>query len=124
MPEQAVGNRVPTSARGAHGTNPRHVLDLKILSDLAVVPTLVIHVLTDQLNWWLCSVLFTHGQVEVVNEDNELAPNWRAIDALPPSVELREYQILGLVGGCLGRESEKNGHVRLLQIIHQLVVHD
>lgn len=61
----------------------------------------MVHELADELDGGLGPVLLALRHVEVVDEDDELAADGGPVDPLPPTVELGEDQVLGLVGGGL-----------------------
>lgn len=42
--------------------------------DLSVIPAAMVHPLAQQLNWWLGTVCLQGWHVQVVNEEDEVAP--------------------------------------------------
>ena len=95
-----------TTSWRAHGRDEDQVLQSLegfVFID-AVIPTVVVHELADELDGWHGAELFFHGHVQVINEDDELLADGWAVDTLAVLVELGIHEVLHLVRRCLGRE--------------------
>lgn len=78
------------------------------MQSLAIIPTFVVQVLSDELQGWLGPKGLFLGHVEVVDEDDALLANGRTIVSLPPLLHLGVDRVLSLVGPRLGRKSQRN----------------
>ena len=108
MSLQTGSDRGTTTAWGAHGGDQDDVLNLHevFLFGLAIVPALVVHELTDQLDGRLSEVHLSLGHVQIIDEDDELCTSRWPIDTLSTFLELLVKTILRLVGRGLSRECD------------------
>lgn len=53
--------------------------------DLAVIPAAMVHPLAQQLNGWLGAIGLQGWHVQVINEEDEVAPQGRPEHAFPPA---------------------------------------
>lgn len=97
-----------------------HISKLQSGVVLLVIPVLVVHPLSQQLNRWLCSILLFLRHVEIIHKyhtpaDGEecqlqtlqltgdhglLSPHRRSKHTLPTAIQLAHDNILGLIGCC------------------------
>ena len=113
---EAVRNLVAAAAGGPHRAGEDNVDNVEKLARFAVVPALVVQVLAEELDGGLRAVLLEQGHVDVINEHDKLLANGRAPHLRARALaglELREDQILRLVGARAGRESEEDGRHKL-----------
>lgn len=109
MALQSRSDCCPATSWRPHGGYEEHVLNLVewFLLRFAVVPSLVIHVLTEEFKWWLRAVFFLLWHVQVVDEDGVfLAHRW-SINALSSLVKLLIEVVLRLI--CRGLRREGHG---------------
>ncbi len=81
----------------AHRRDEDNVLDLHVFLSKSIVPALMVHPLTEELNWWLCAILFLLGHVEIINEENELLADGRAVNTFSSLFKLCIHSILSLI---------------------------
>jgi len=83
----------------AHGRHKDDVLDLHegLFFLGSVIPSLMIHPLTQDFNRRLGSIGLLLGHVEIIDEDNETLSSRRAVDTLSSLFKLLIESILGLV---------------------------
>ena len=101
VPDKAVCDEGASSTRGAHGGEEDDILEFHELEVLAVVPSLVVKELPEQLDGRLSSVGFLLGHVEVVDEDDATLSDWWAINSLPSLLHFGVDCILSLIDGRL-----------------------
>jgi len=58
----------------------------------------MIQELSEELEWRLSTIFLLLGHIEIINEDDELLANGRAIDAFSPLLKLFIEVVLGLIG--------------------------
>lgn len=75
---------------------------------LKVVPTLLVHHLTENLNWWLGSILLNLWHVQVINEYDSLLVEFWSKDTSSSLFELTIDNVLHLVTLGLSGESNLN----------------
>mmetsp|Transcript_23989 Transcript_23989/g.77974 ORF Transcript_23989/g.77974 Transcript_23989/m.77974 type:complete len:397 (-) Transcript_23989:780-1970(-) len=122
--QKAVGDRVAAAPGRAHATDE---LDVHNLAEGArrtpLVPTLVVHPLTQQLDRRLRKVFLTHRHIHIVDEHDILFAGRRTEDALAALVHLAIDEVLRLVGGGARGKGDKDGHDLLRHPVLELV-HD
>lgn len=69
--------------------------------DFAVVPSVVVHPLADQLDGRLCPVLFQCWHVQIVNEKDCVLSERRGVHPLPSLVQFAVDQILKIRNGYI-----------------------
>jgi len=79
-----------------------------------IVPTTVIHPLSEQFDWWLGAVSLRLGHVEIVNKNNAMLAERRAVNTLPLLLHGAVNDALSLECGCLGWETQGDSHVLLI----------
>lgn len=100
MPLEPCCQRASSSSRGSHGCNEHNVLDLheRLLFLSSIIPALVVHPLSKDLNWRLCTISFFLWHIEIVNEDGESFSSWWTVHALSSFLELFIETFLCLIG--------------------------
>ena len=101
MAKKPRGDRVSAAARRTHRRRELHVDELSHRELGPIVPSLVIHKLTEELDGRLRAVLLQLGHVQIVDEDDGALADRRSEDTLTSLVELRVDDVLNLVGVCL-----------------------
>jgi hypothetical protein len=113
--QETHGDAGVSSSWGTHRTQDGHILDEHELQVLSVVPALVVHVLSQDLDRGLGAVSLLLGHVQVINEDDALLAHGGSVIPSSPLVHLGIDGVLGLIGRGLGREG--NGDV-LVVVTH------
>ena len=93
------GDGVATDAWRAHGCTESDILnlfELHIKED--IVPSAVVHPLSQKLNRRLGTVLFSLWHIQIINENDVLLPRWRTIATLLTSTHLTINDVLSLIG--------------------------
>ena len=98
------GDWVSAAARRTHRRRELHVDELSHRELGPIVPSLVIHKLTEELDGRLRAVLLQLGHVQIVDEDDRALANRWPEDTLTALIELRVDDVLNLVGARLRRE--------------------
>ena len=98
------GDWVSAAARRTHRRRELHVDELSHRELRPIVPSLVIHKLTEELDGRLRAVLLQLGHVQIVDEDDRALANRWPEDTLTALIELRVDDVLNLVGARLRRE--------------------
>jgi hypothetical protein len=98
VPHVAVGDWVSANAWRTHCSAELHILNkLEFFFPNDVVPSAVVHPLTEQFDWRLRTPFLPAWHVQVVNE-NDILLAWRRTEAaLLPPVHAAVDDILGLV---------------------------
>ena len=104
----------PWLSHRAHKEAVHHVAEYPLPSGV-VVPTPVVHVLAEKLNGRLSTLLLHLGHVQVVNKNDNLLPDRRAVEPLPTLVQLRINHVLRRVRGSTGGEGHQDGRGILFQ---------
>mmetsp|Transcript_27594 Transcript_27594/g.74625 ORF Transcript_27594/g.74625 Transcript_27594/m.74625 type:complete len:268 (+) Transcript_27594:6223-7026(+) len=104
--QEAVGHWVSSTARGTHRTDVLQVYQLAEAVVNAIIPSMMIHGLAEQLNGGLCSVFLHLRHVKVVHKDDSLFAHRRPIHTLAALVKLAVNYVLGHVCRGLCREVE------------------
>jgi hypothetical protein len=68
----------------------------------SIIPSLVVHPLSKDFNWWLCTILFLLWHVQIINEDDESLTCWWAINTFSSFFDFRINCILCLIFSSLG----------------------
>ena len=96
------------------------------LFGVKVIPAAVIHPLSEQLNWRLCSIFLFLWHVQVIDEDNDFV-----LTLFRPEVpfsssctHFRVYEPLDLIGDSLSRKGRCQESVLLIVIIVVELVSD
>jgi hypothetical protein len=79
-----------------------------MLGILEVVPTLLVHHLTEDLNWGLGSILLNLGHIQVINEYDSLLIKFWTKDTCSSLLKLAIDNVLHLVTLGLSGESNLN----------------
>ena len=118
----AVSDRLLT-ARRLHGCTESDANELaEIFFANQFIPALVVHPLTEELDGRLSTVLLFLGHVEVIDKDDSILAEFGTPDTLTAPIHATIDDVLGLVGGGLGREGEaEEGAVLVLEVIIQLL---
>jgi len=100
MSLEPLGKGGSTTARWSHSRNEDDILDPheRLLLFGSVVPSLMIHPLSDELDWWLGTILFLLWHVQIINENDEPLAGWWTINTFSSLLELLVEGLLGLVG--------------------------
>ena len=106
VPDKSVGDEGTTSSRWSHRTENSKVLQMHQQKGFPVIPSLVIHVLSNQLKRRLGSIRLFLGHIKVIYENYALLAYRRAVVSLSSLLHLAVDRILGLVGSRLCRKSE------------------
>ena len=119
MTLQPLRDRLSTTTWGAHSRYKNKVLKSFEWFFLiqAVIPALMVHELSDQLDWRHREELFFQRHVEVINKHDELFADWRPVNTLSMLVKFAVHKVLDLVGRGLGRE----GHLESLVFFRHLI---
>jgi hypothetical protein len=64
------------------------------VEQLPIIPALMIHVLPEQLYWWLCAICFHLRHVQVIHENHASLANRGPKFTLPPLVQLAIDDVL------------------------------
>lgn len=136
VPRETHRDRIAAATRWSHGAAEVDIDEIaELANSLAVVPTLEVHPLTNELDGRLCTVDFERRHVQVVDEEDKHLAKRRTINSLSSEIKSNKYvnllfikeyikigldrplvefgidQVLGLIGARLGREDDKLGRV-------------
>ncbi len=106
--DETRSNECSSSAWWSHRRQADQSFKFHELKVFSVVPSFVVHVLSDQLNWRLCSVLLLFGHVEIVHEDDALFTDGRSVDTFSEFVQFSVDCVLCLVAAGLGTKHHSN----------------
>jgi hypothetical protein len=81
MTYYSVCDESTSSSRWAHSCQNDKSLQFHPLKIFTIVPTFVIKILPDQLNWRLSSKLLFLRHIEIIDKNYTLFANWRTIDS-------------------------------------------
>lgn len=112
--------RASATAGWTHGGDKHDILNFheRFFFLGSVVPTLVVHPLSQDLNWRLCTISFFLWHVQVVDEDcKSLSCRW-PIDSFSSFLKLLIESFLSLICGGLSGESHRN----ILVILRHLIL--
>ena len=103
MSKVSLGYCVASSRGRQHGANENYIAELFELLSVEIIPSLVVHPLSQQFNGRLGSISFFLGHVQVVNENyNALFPFFWAELAFPsPRGHFGLDGFLNLIGSSL-----------------------
>ena len=124
MADVSHGDHILTSSGRSHSCNKCEISNLAEVLLVAenFIPALVVHPLTEELDGRLSTVLLFLGHVEVIDKDDSILAEFGTPDTLTAPIHAAIDDVLGLVGGGLGREGEaKEGPVLVLEVIIQLL---
>lgn len=76
VPHETRRNAGPSSTRRTKCCKDKDVFYLHELLILAIVPTLVVHELSQQFDRWLSTVFLLLRHVQIINKDNVLLSYW------------------------------------------------
>mmetsp|Transcript_20678 Transcript_20678/g.31621 ORF Transcript_20678/g.31621 Transcript_20678/m.31621 type:complete len:466 (-) Transcript_20678:2095-3492(-) len=109
MANVPLRDRVAAVSRRTHSGSKPHISQLSEfpLRGVDIVPSGIVHPLSEQLDRRLGSELLLLRHVEVINEDNSLLAVLRTVDTLSLLLHLAIDDAFCLVGRGLGREAER-----------------
>mmetsp|Transcript_41623 Transcript_41623/g.67220 ORF Transcript_41623/g.67220 Transcript_41623/m.67220 type:complete len:264 (+) Transcript_41623:836-1627(+) len=110
MPRKAKGHLVATSAWRSGTEQKSGVLHVLPLMLFAVEKASLICHLAQKLDWWLRSVFFHQGHVDVINEDHHGLVHWSPKQCLSFALKLALDGQLSLQSLGLGAESHVDRH--------------
>lgn len=115
MAKDTRGDEGPASSRGAHRCDENGVDDLfeGFFLVFVLVPSALVQVLPQQLDWGLGTVLLLGRHIEVINKEDAVLLGLWAVLSLTNFVKLAVNDILGLHRGSLRGETQLNRHVLL-----------
>jgi hypothetical protein len=122
MSHDSVGDKGATSSRRTHRCQDNKSFQTHPLKVFAVVPALVVQVLSDQFDGRLSSILFFFGHVHIVNKDDALLTDGRSVDSLPEFVYLIVDSVLGLVASGLCRKDHRDILILISQFFGEKLV--
>jgi len=121
MSLESLGNDTFSSSRWTHGRHENDVLNdhERLVFLRTVIPSLMIHPLSQEFNRGLCTVLLFLWHIEIINKQYKpLACRW-AINTFSSLLKFFVQGILSLISGSLCRESNWNVLVILRELILQ-----
>jgi hypothetical protein len=119
MTLQPLRDRLTTTTWRAHSRYKNEVLKSFewFFFIKAVIPALMVHELSYQLNWRHREELFFQRHVEVINKHDESFADWGPVNTLSMLVKFAVHEVLDLVGRSLGRK----GHLESLVFFRHFI---
>ena len=110
MPLHSLSNVTPSTSWWSHGGNEDDILNFHEWLFLlrSIIPTFVVHPLSKDLDWRLCTVNFLLGHIQIINEYDESFACWWSINTFSSLFKLLIKSILRLVCRGLSRECNWN----------------
>jgi|LakMenEpi03Aug12_release.lakeMendotaPanAssembly.Ray.scaffolds.fasta_scaffold1198429_1 hypothetical protein len=68
----------------------------------AIIPASLVHELTQDFDWWLCTILFNLRHIQIINKDDSSFWVRRSENTLSSLFKLRINDVLHLVAVSLG----------------------
>jgi len=111
------------AAWGLHGSAVSDSNSLaELLLAVKLVPSIVVHPLSEKLNGWLGAINLFLWHVEIIDEDDGVLSKRWSPDALTTPVHASVNDVLSLIGRCLSREGKtKESPVFILETLIELV---
>jgi hypothetical protein len=100
MSLKSLGDWRSTTTWRTHSANEDDIFNFheRLFLALSIVPTLMVHPLSEQLDGWLSTILFFLWHVEIINEDHETFTWGWSIDSLSSLFKFLIKGVLGLIG--------------------------
>lgn len=95
-------------SRWLHSSDKRHFDGSSevLLRRVDVIPTTVVHPLSQQLDWRLCTILLFLWHIQIVDENHAVLAKRRTVEALSLLLHTRVDDLLSLICSRLGGESQ------------------
>jgi hypothetical protein len=109
MALQTGGDCGSTTSWWTHRRYEEHVFNPIewLLLRFTIIPSLVVHVLSEKFKRRLCTVLLFFWHVEIVDENSVLLAHGWSVNTLAPLIKFLIKVILSLIGRRLSRECHR-----------------
>ncbi len=102
MPDESVGDESSSSSGWSHGDQHQQIFEFHKLEGFPVIPSAVIKILTNKLNWRLGTISLLFRHVQVIDEHDTFLTDWWTVVTLSSFFHFTVDGVLGLVGSSLG----------------------